>query len=131
MRVSARTPPPERDRFALHNLHRFGSFLNCLSWKNNCSPAVKTNSLPQSMHLRILSTNSMDTLAFAPMRIQLTRDGSRTNINYFAKKWGPAAGTRHFVKCRQRVPATTRKNVSGGLTQRKGGTAGQPLPDGY
>jgi hypothetical protein len=36
-----------------------GSFLNCLSWKNNCSPAVKTNSAPQSLHFKTLSLNSM------------------------------------------------------------------------
>jgi hypothetical protein len=46
-------------RFALHCLQRFGSFLKSLSWKNNCSPAVKMNSEPQSTHLRTLSVNSM------------------------------------------------------------------------
>jgi hypothetical protein len=30
-----------------------------LSWKNNCSPAVKTNSEPQSLHFKTLSVNSM------------------------------------------------------------------------
>src|SRR5947207_14987795 len=47
-------------RFALHPLQRFGSFLNCLSAKNNCSPAVQMNSAPQSTHLRDLSWNSID-----------------------------------------------------------------------
>src|ERR1700691_4965355 len=46
-------------RLALHPLHRLGSFLNCLSKKKSCSPAVKTKSFPQSTHLRILSTNSI------------------------------------------------------------------------
>jgi hypothetical protein len=30
-----------------------------LSWKKSCSPAVKTNSAPQSLHFKILSVNSM------------------------------------------------------------------------
>jgi hypothetical protein len=46
-------------RLALHVLHRFGSFLNCLSAKNNCSPAVQVNSEPQSTHLKDLSWNSI------------------------------------------------------------------------
>jgi len=48
-----------RRRFALHLLHRLGSFLNCLSKKNSCSPAVKMNSSPQSAHIRTLSRNSI------------------------------------------------------------------------
>ncbi len=43
----------------LQVLQRLGSFLNCLSWKNNCSPAVKTKLVPQSMHFNILSWNSI------------------------------------------------------------------------
>ena len=46
-------------RLALHVLQRFGSFLNCLSAKNNCSPAVQMNSDPQSTHLKDLSWNSI------------------------------------------------------------------------
>jgi len=46
-------------RFDLHGLHRFGSFLNCLSWKKSCSPAVKTNSPPQSTQVKSRSTNSI------------------------------------------------------------------------
>jgi hypothetical protein len=30
-----------------------------LSWKNSCSPAVKTNSAPQSLHVKTLSVKSM------------------------------------------------------------------------
>jgi hypothetical protein len=59
VRVSERTLRPPRARFALHCLQCLGSFLNCLSWKNNCSPAVNTNSAPQSMHFNTLSVNSM------------------------------------------------------------------------
>ena len=51
--------PSTETRFALHTLQRFGSFLNCLSWKNNCSPAVKIKSEPQSIHFSTLSWNSI------------------------------------------------------------------------
>src|SRR6185437_7885270 len=51
--------PIAASRLLLQFLHRFGSFLNCLSWKNNCSPAVKTNSLPQSTQIMVLSWNSI------------------------------------------------------------------------
>src|ERR1700733_6696909 len=57
-RVAA--PPAGREpRLLLQALHRFGSFLKFLSAKNCCSPAVQTNSAPQSPHLRILSWNSI------------------------------------------------------------------------
>src|SRR5436190_18375680 len=46
-------------RFVLQALHRLGSFLKFLSAKNCCSPAVQTNSAPQSTHLRIRSWNSI------------------------------------------------------------------------
>ena len=59
VRVSGRTLAPPRMRFALHCLQCLGSFLNCLSWKNSCSPAVNTNSAPQSLHFKTLSVNSM------------------------------------------------------------------------
>src|ERR1700682_4113590 len=54
-------PPPEGRlaRLPLQALHRFGSFLKFLSAKNCCSPAVQTNSVPQSTQLRILSWNSI------------------------------------------------------------------------
>jgi hypothetical protein len=62
--VSTRSRETEPDvirvaRFALQPLHRFGSFLNCLSAKKSCSPAVQMNSAPQSTHLRDLSWNSI------------------------------------------------------------------------
>src|SRR5579862_4967662 len=52
--------PNKVARLALQGLQRLVSFLKCLSWKNNCSPAVMTNSAPQSMHFRTLSWNSME-----------------------------------------------------------------------
>src|SRR5665213_1315652 len=54
-------PPPagRLARLPLQALHRFGSFLKFLSTKNCCSPAVQTNSAPQSTHVRTLSWNSM------------------------------------------------------------------------
>ena len=59
VRVSDRTRGPPRTRLALHCLQCLGSFLNCLSWKNSCSPAVNTKSAPQSLHFNTLSMNSM------------------------------------------------------------------------
>src|SRR5262252_6565721 len=57
--VSARTgvedPPIDSARLALQDLQRLGSFLNPLSAKNICSPAVNTNSAPHSAHFRTLS----------------------------------------------------------------------------
>ena len=47
------TPP----RFALHPLHRFGSFVKLFSKKKSCSPAVKTKSVEQSVHRNTLSVN--------------------------------------------------------------------------
>src|SRR3954466_7075868 len=54
-------PPPAglAARLFLQALHRLGSFLKFLSAKNCCSPAVQTNSAPQSTHLRILSWSSI------------------------------------------------------------------------
>src|ERR1700722_17323170 len=46
-------------RFPLHALQRLGSFLNPLSTKNICSPAVKTNSAPHSAHFKTLSWYSI------------------------------------------------------------------------
>src|SRR4029077_752431 len=58
--------PSTETRFALHALHRLGSFLNCLSWKNNCSPAVKIKSAPQSIHFNTLSWNSIERCSLQP-----------------------------------------------------------------
>src|ERR1035437_2275413 len=54
-RFSERAFGPPLVRLALHGLQRRGSFLNSLSWKNNCSPAVNTNSAEQSLHFNTLS----------------------------------------------------------------------------
>ena len=69
--VSARAcvappPPPPSARLALHALQRFGSFLNPLSAKNICSPAVNTNSAPHSEHFRTLSWYSMSRSPWTP-----------------------------------------------------------------
>ncbi len=67
MRVSVRpklrppgVAPKTETRLFLQVLHRLGSFLKFLSRKNSCSPAVKTKSVPQSMHFNILSWNSIE-----------------------------------------------------------------------
>src|SRR5262245_21283449 len=57
-------PPTDSARLALQDLQRLGSFLNPLSAKNICSPAVNTNSAPHSEHFRTLSWYSME--AFPP-----------------------------------------------------------------
>src|SRR4051812_22013862 len=63
--VSTRSRPTETPaegreaRLALHDLHRFGSFLKFLSAKKSCSPAVQMNSVPQSTQLSVLSWNSI------------------------------------------------------------------------
>src|SRR5882757_772509 len=72
VRVSVRERPaaagpapafrPVQDRLDLHGLQRFGSFLNCLSKKKSCSPAVKMNSPPQSAQVKSRSRNSMPLL---------------------------------------------------------------------
>ena len=72
VRVSVRDRPaaagpvpvfnPTPERFDLHGLQRFGSFLNCLSKKKSCSPAVKMNSPPQSAQVNSRSRNSMPLL---------------------------------------------------------------------
>src|ERR1700688_2512226 len=51
--------PAPSARFALHALHRLGSFLKPLSAKNICSPAVKTNSDEHSAHFKTLSWYSI------------------------------------------------------------------------
>src|SRR5208337_1998861 len=65
-RIPSAGVPGEEGRLALQALQRLGSFLNCLSWKKSCSPAVKTKSAPQSVHFRILSWNSMESCSVQP-----------------------------------------------------------------
>ena len=63
--------PKFDDRLALQPLHRLGSFLNCLSKKNSCSPAVKMKSAPQSMHFNTLSWNSIGDAPFQSFLLHL------------------------------------------------------------
>src|SRR3954462_10512133 len=49
-RSRATAPAGRLARLPLHALQRLGSFLKFLSAKNCCSPAVQTNSAPQSTH---------------------------------------------------------------------------------
>jgi hypothetical protein len=62
-RPAAAGPEPGRnatpERLDLQGLQRLGSFLNCLSKKKSCSPAVKINSPPQSVQVKSRSTNSI------------------------------------------------------------------------
>lgn len=74
VRVSERTREPPALRLALHCLQRLGSFVNCLSWKKSCSPAVNTNSAPQSIHFNTRSVNSM---AGFPKAGRITEIGHR------------------------------------------------------
>jgi hypothetical protein len=59
-------------RFALHPLHRLGSFLKFLSAKKSCSPAVQMNSVPQSTHVSALSWNSIGS-TLSPTRARPAR----------------------------------------------------------
>src|SRR5208337_512258 len=75
-------------RLPLQALQRLGSYLNCLSWKNSCSPAVKMKSAPQSMHFRTLSWNSMESCS---LQSAIPNDGrgkiatvSRTGLSIHA-----------------------------------------------
>src|SRR4029077_12774740 len=62
-------PPPEDSaRLALQALQLLGSFLNPLSAKNICSPAVNTNSAPHSAHFSTLSWYSMSRSPLVPCR---------------------------------------------------------------
>jgi hypothetical protein len=99
VRVSVRTRVPPCARLALHCLQRFGSFLNCLSWKNICSPAVKTNFSPQSTHFSTRSTNSIDRLPRS--RSVLTESGIY---------WGKSCRARYpvFVCFLTRARAATK-----------------------
>src|SRR5215467_7245926 len=76
--VSARTgvelPPTDSARLALHALQRLGSFLNPLSAKNICSPAVKTNSAPHSAHFNTLSWYSMRRSPLVPVGTEVWHD---------------------------------------------------------
>src|SRR5208337_5117668 len=76
--------PGEEIRLALQALQRLGSFLKSLSWKNSCSPAVKTKSAPQSIHFKILSWNSMESCSLQPA-IPSHGQGSKLQLSAGAK----------------------------------------------
>src|SRR5688572_6772802 len=92
-------------RFALQVLQRLGSFLNCLSAKNSCSPAVQTNSDAQSTHRKTLSWNSIArhlvSSSIAP-RVTPSRDEASCGCAYGPMPVWPAA-------C---PPASDRKSAS-------------------
>jgi len=79
---------PPRTRLDLHGLQRFGSFLNCLSWKKSCSPAVNTNSAPQSAQLSTRSANSTTLLLLAGIQHGFPCEGWRRNAQkgYFNRR---------------------------------------------
>src|SRR5689334_14023933 len=64
-------------RLPLQLLQRLGSFLNCLSWKKSCSPAVNTKSAPQSTHLRTLSWNSIESAPLSCIHAQESGQSTR------------------------------------------------------
>src|SRR5579885_3837713 len=94
-------PPPPSARFALQPLHRFGSFLNPLSAKNICSPAVNTNSAPHSEHFSTLSWNSMTPLPLDPYRA-----GGRAPAPRAEWGLGPVPGKR-----RARIPGACGRRI--------------------
>src|SRR5207245_9125443 len=81
---SREAPPPagRLARLLLHALHRFGSFLKFLSAKNCCSPAVQTNSAPQSTQFRTLSWNSIDQYLVGVGRLTPARAGAFSDCVY-------------------------------------------------
>lgn len=83
-------------------LHRLGRFLNCLSWKKICSPAVNTKSWPQSTHFSTLSSNSMGS-PFSPKSI-------RYRMNP-AKLPPPKASPVPVCKAEQRSAERSPKNI--------------------
>jgi hypothetical protein len=58
--ISRGAPPPFL-RVLRQSLQRVGSFVKPFSAKNSCSPAVKMNSCPQSLHVKVLSLNNGNT----------------------------------------------------------------------
>src|SRR6476620_9680806 len=96
-------PAPMAGRLArlfLQALHRFGSFLKFLSAKNCCSPAVHTNSAPQSTHLRIRSWNSIGRY--------LVRGRSFCPVRYSSSR-------RSFFRLRLRASACLARRLSPGF----------------
>lgn len=120
------TGPYEDERLDLQLLQRRGSFLNCLSWKNNCSPAVKMNSELQSMHFNTLSWNSMRRCSLfspAPGHLLAGKDLSPSGAPRRARtldtspsigSWNYTLGSAHLRPRRQRLHLkTTAKKLLG------------------
>ena len=109
--------PKFDDRLALQPLHRLGSFLNCLSKKNSCSPAVKMKSAPQSMHFNTLSWNSIGDAPFRsfPLHLFTGKHGSfrraktHQELGHIPLKWldypgfGPPCSITKRGHCLQRT----------------------------
>ncbi len=97
VRVSVRTrgdgvaPVPVRAerpaRLDLQGLHRLGSFLNCLSKKKSCSPAVKMNSLPQSAQVSNRSRNSIAASPGMRDRAIIQRNPYRLSRTIILSRW--------------------------------------------
>jgi hypothetical protein len=67
-RVSIRRRPPTPCFLALHCLQWLGSLVNAFSWKNCCSPAEKTNVVPQPIHRISRSAKDISPLSFDARR---------------------------------------------------------------
>jgi hypothetical protein len=91
-------------RFDLQDLQRFGSFLKFLSAKNCCSPAVQTNSAPQSTHLRILSWNSIGRYLVGPARSSSAPVDPRKTLLQLAPELLPIPLTRESLLGSTLVP---------------------------
>lgn len=97
-RVSAWTLNPRTARLTLHSGHRLGSFLNCLMRKNSCSPAVNTNSPPQSAQIRILSSNEGSIICIRhlfPPRADRRRDQDATDCVRNGRLFRTSKGRKH------------------------------------
>src|SRR5208282_5066289 len=79
--------PSTATRLPLQFLQRLGSFLNCLSWKNDCSPAVNTKSVPQSTHFKTLSWYSIGRGAPIPASLLCTGDPNRERSGSHRGQW--------------------------------------------
>src|ERR1700681_3097056 len=91
-RSRATGPPAGRlARLPLQALHRLGSFLKFLSAKNCCSPAVQTNSVLQSTHVRILSWSSMSRYLVGVGRLTPTRVAASCDCAFAPAPASPGA----------------------------------------
>ncbi len=109
-RMPGAAVPIETGRLALQALQRLGSFLNSLSRKNSCSPAVKTKSAPQSIHFKTLSWNSMESCSLQPAT---PSHGRWTNCNSRQDRTERPSRSHKFqcLGTSPRVRPSTRKRV--------------------